>query len=298
MRNCVAVLTLLFATLLFGSSNVVQKSVLGSLDLWSALGYRGSIAFLVLLPFAVRELRQLSLGGRDVLVAGGPTAIWFTLGMVSQMLGAGLTSATNLGFLINMCVIFVPLLVWIQSGRLPSSFVAGIALLCFLGASIMTGSAPTSFGIGDAFCVVSALSYSGWIIALGRLMRTANVPVTITCLQWLGPACIGVALSPHDSVAMANAVAVGGELLFLGVVVSGVGFLLAARAQKYLTASTAAVCYSMEAVFGAVIAAVWLHERLSLTGLFGAALVLASIVLVQLEPRPLPQRERVEPRLT
>ncbi len=296
MSRLVAIPSLLFATLLFGGSNVVQKSVLNTLDVWSSMGFRGLIAAMVLLPFSLIELRKHNVSPLYVLQKSAPVAIWFTAGMIFQILATKHTTATNLGFLINTCVVVVPFLLWFQTKKAPTAYVASISLMCFVGACLLSGSAPTSFGWGDATCVVSALCYSVWIVTLGSMMREAAAPVTVTFLQWLGPATIGLALGPQDVHSLAHAASVGPELFFLGAISSGIGFILAARAQAIISPCASAVCYSMEAVFGAAIAYAWLGESLTPTGLLGAAIMLVAIILIQYEPQHLPKRARVEPR--
>ncbi len=303
MTHPLPILQLLFAALLFGASNVVQKLIFVDLDAWSSLGLRGLFACLALAPVAVFELRRFGLKLGQVARISFPVSLFFFVGMLTQLLGAEQTSATNVGFLINTCVVFTPFLIWVLTGQRPSATVLSATALCFIGVALLSGSMPTAFGAGDLWCVVSALSYAAWIISLGKVMRVVNTPVTVTALQWLVPAVVGLSVG-GDAI---NATVFAKQLpnlLFLGVIVGAFGFMLAAKAQEKLPPCTAAVCYSTEAVFGAIVAYAWVGESLSQMGIAGAAMTLASILLVQcvpvgkIESRKVQQSyQRIEPRL-
>jgi drug/metabolite transporter (DMT)-like permease len=283
MSKLPAVSQLLLASFLFGASNVAQKAVFTDLDAWSSMGFRGLFAALALLPFVLTEKREANQCTVSVVKASLPVMVWFFFGMTFQLIGATQTSVTNVGFLINTCVIFTPFLNWAFAGTRPSTAVCLSCLLCFAGVVMLSGGTPESFGRGDVFCLLSAMSYAAWIIALGKTMQSAKAPMLVTLLQWVAPAFVGLAVGAgsYSVQAVTNQLP---NLLFLGVVTSGLGYVLAARAQQHLPSCTAAVCYSAEAVFGALLAYAWFGETLGPIAMAGAALTLASIVLVQCNP--------------
>jgi drug/metabolite transporter (DMT)-like permease len=292
---------LVFATFLFGASNVAQKAVFSSLDAWTSMGYRGALAFLVLAPFALRELRRVRVSAICAISESLPVCFWFLLGMSFQLLGAEQTSASNVGFLINTCVVFTPLIVWGMTGACPAPRIWLSVAMCFGGVVMLTGGMPQAFAMGDAICLASALAYAAWIVALGRAMSRVSMPITVACLQWFAPAIAGLALGEQvtDATALLPQIHI---LVFLGVVVSGLGFALAAKAQTILPACTVAVVYALEAVFGAGLAQVFLGEQFTALSFVGAMVTLASTIVAQCNPLAFWQRRnanyiRIEPRL-
>ncbi len=280
MLHRTATVQLLVATLLFGSGNVVQKSVFETVDVWSSLGLRGLVAFIVLLPFAFQEAKGLKHVRIAECIGMLQPMAWFTLGMTLQLYGATLTTATNVGFLINMSVVFTPLLCWFLFGHRPGLNVVVASGLCLLGMAMLSGSTIVAFSPGDAYCLLSAVAFSAWMITLSRFMNQLQVPISITCLQWFMPAVIGLVVGAGRT----TTPVIVDELpaiVFLGAVAGGFGFLLAARAQANMSAGAAAICYTMEAVFGAAIAFWWLGETLTIAGFAGALLTLSGIVLLQ-----------------
>ena len=88
---------------------------------------------------------------------------------------------------------------------------------------------------------------------------------------------------PISAEALARA---SGAILYVGVLSSALTFTLLAIAMKHTPASEAAVLMSMETLFAALAGALLLGERLPPIGWFGAALLFAASLLVQLTPRP------------
>ena len=71
--------------------------------------------------------------------------------------------------------------------------------------------------------------------------------------------------------------------LFLGIFCSGVCLVLQSVYQKDTTASRAGLIFTLEPVFSAVFAFFLLGERLGLKGYIGAALMLASLFVMELD---------------
>ncbi len=277
----VGYLSIVLATLLFGLGNVVQKSIFPAIDLWTGLGLRALVACIFLLPFAARELNRIGEVEIRALRGIPLVALTFCLGAVCQQIGAYFTSATNVGFLINASVVFTPVTLWLI-GREPLPRIVWLAgTLCFIGAALMSGTRHLGFGIGDFMCLLAAMFYGLWIIMLERTTRQINLPATIALAQWGLPALIGLTLGILcEATQIQTVVASLPQLLFLGGIASGAGYLLAAKAQREIPACMAALCYTLEAIFGALFAYAMLGESLTMMGLGGAILILTSIALV------------------
>jgi drug/metabolite transporter (DMT)-like permease len=79
-----------------------------------------------------------------------------------------------------------------------------------------------------------------------------------------------------------------GPILYVGILSSALTFTLFTYAVRHTSPSEVAVIVSTECLFAAAAGAIVLGERLMLLSWIGAALILASILLVQLAPRPDP----------
>ncbi|MER8830108.1 DMT family transporter [Mesorhizobium sp. M0938] len=95
--------------------------------------------------------------------------------------------------------------------------------------------------------------------------------------QFLGAAVISLPLGFfHGNLSPANAFDAWPQLLVLGVFSTAVCFGIQAIAQRFTSASHAAVIVSAESVFGALGAALFLGERTSFVGMLGATIMLGA----------------------
>jgi drug/metabolite transporter (DMT)-like permease len=273
-------LTLLLVAALLGLGNVVQKPLLADSDPWILMALRASTAIVILLPFARGEWRTVRQ-----MQFRFPPVMWlivasFALGMGLQTVGAKYTTATNLGFLINAYVIFMPLLVWLTGRARPGLFAVSASVICFAGAGLLSSGSISAIGFGDLLCFAAAFAYAIWVLALSRLGSAASLMTVLICLQWLPVAILGFAFTEREWLDISDHLLENfAAYVTLGVFASGFGFLLAARAQQKVSACCASIIYAMEGVFGALAAYIALGERLSGLACFGAVLIVGSIIL-------------------
>jgi drug/metabolite transporter (DMT)-like permease len=117
------------------------------------------------------------------------------------------------------------------------------------------------------------------MIELGRHMQTFGNPVRTACTQFLVTAALALPIGLlWGALSVSGALAAAPELLVLGAGSTALAFGFQTVALRYTPASHAAVIVSAEGVFGAMAAALFLGERMSVTALFGAALMLAAII--------------------
>ena len=83
--------------------------------------------------------------------------------------------------------------------------------------------------------------------------------------------------------------------LFLGVFCSGICFVIQSVEQQFTTASHASLIFTLEPVFSAVFAYFLLSERLTVRGYFGAALMLMSLLIMELDVPALLKKDEKAP---
>ena len=84
--------------------------------------------------------------------------------------------------------------------------------------------------------------------------------------------------------------AVWGAAPFLGVFCSGVGFVIQTVQQQYTSASHVGLIFTLEPVFSAIVAYFFAHEVLQLRGYIGAALMMVSLLVMELDWKSLLRR--------
>ena len=74
------------------------------------------------------------------------------------------------------------------------------------------------------------------------------------------------------------------ELLYVGIMSTGVAYTLQIVGQRYVKPSTAAITFSLEGVFGALSAWIILSQFLSFAQIFGCFLIIIGVLIAQLIP--------------
>jgi drug/metabolite transporter (DMT)-like permease len=280
-----AVFMLVLAACLWGLGNVVQNIVLHHISALALLFIRSTIALTCLTPLAIIEYRSNKIEWRKIwqhrawLAA---TAISFTMGLACQTYGGQFTSATNLGFIINLCVLITPLLLFAVFGEKVRRLTLASCAICFVGAILLTGLHVQKPNIGDGLCLVGALFYAVWIISLDRTLKLIDAPILITAMQFAPLCLLGMALTVSPGVVFsADIWTLWPLLLFISVLSTCLSFLMAAYAQRLVQPVVASLIYSFEALFSAFGAWAILGEQLSTTAMAGAGMMFISIMVCQ-----------------
>jgi drug/metabolite transporter (DMT)-like permease len=281
MSKITASLIVLLAAAIWGTAFYFQKIAMDHVGPFQFVGFRGLLASLALLPFALWESRGNSTSLRGSLpfaLAGG--AVFFVASVLQQM---GITTATvtNTGFLTALYVVFAPFLVWLLQGQRPTFKVwASVALAAF-GIWALGGGRLNALSAGDWLIALSAMFWALFMVVTGMAGREAK-PLQTTCLTFIVLAVLGwsSALLLED-IRWTSTMAAAHALLFVGILSSALTYALIAMAVRHIPTTTATLLLSTETLFAAGMGYVMLGERLALVGWFGAALLLAAVVTVQ-----------------
>jgi drug/metabolite transporter (DMT)-like permease len=219
-------------------------------------------------------------------------AVFLAGSTLAQQVGAYTTTATHLGFLINMSAIFVPLLMWLLVGEKPALVVWPVSLMAVIGAFLVTGGGGGRVTLGDALCLLAGLFDAVWIIALGYAVRRCPAPATLTFAMFFVTTLLGLAGSVTEDFTPQQMVDALPEVVWLGAGVSAAGFLLSTTAQQALCSCTIAVICTFEALFSALFGRIFLGEMLDLEGWVGACLIVVSVLILQVKLRPDQKRGR------
>jgi len=123
------------------------------------------------------------------------------------------------------------------------------------------------------------------IVFISRFLRIFNYPITIACLQCLIASIF--ALVPafvFESVKFSNMVLDGKEMLYAGILSSGVAFLLQIYGQQNLSPAPVAIIFSLEGVFASIFGWIILSQFLNEIKIIGINLILFAVIFSQLAP--------------
>lgn len=159
----------------------------------------------------------------------------------------------------------------------------GIAIAFIPGASQATAAAgPASHALlGDFLCLAAGAAWGATTLVI-RCSSLSQAPATRTLLYQLSAGCVMLlaAAAALGQLAFTPTPALIGNLVFQSVVVSFASFLAWFHLLRRYLASRLGVFSFMTPLFGVVLGAWLLDERIAVSFIIGAGLVLAGILLV------------------
>lgn len=281
-------LLMLLVAMIWGSALVAQRMGMDSTGPLLFSGLRFAMGALVILPFLLYRrhagIVQLPFFAPRLLAGGMLLGVLVTAGINLQQTGLLLTSVSHAGFITGMYVLMVPLL-GLLIGHHPAAGTWLGALLALAGLYLLSVEDGLRIASGDWLQLAGAFCWALHVLLMGHLAKKHD-PLRLALIQFVTCAVISLlAALLLEPVSWSGILGAGPALLYAGVLSVGVGFSLQAIALQHARPAHAAIILSMEGVFAAVAAALWLGESLPLRGYAGAALMVAGMLLAQLWPQ-------------
>jgi drug/metabolite transporter (DMT)-like permease len=158
-----------------------------------------------------------------------------------------------------------------------------VVALGLAGAGLYLLTAPEAGGLnrGDAWTLVTALSFGGQIVAVAHLSRRHD-PLRLVWMETVVTAVgAGVAAASLEHIRLAWTPALAAALGYTAVLATAVALLWQMRAQRSMSSARAALIFCVEPVFAALASWVWFGERLSALQWTGGGLILAGMLLAE-----------------
>lgn len=289
MNRVQANLLLLVIALIWGSAFVAQSHGMADLGPMAFTGLRFLIGALVVSPLVWVEWRDLRRDRRtprprDARKVAG-LGLLLLLGAAMQQIGIKYTTVTNAAFLTALYVPLVPVLGWLLTRHLPHWSVWPGAIACLVGAFLLSGAQRLEIGLGDLWVIASALPWALHVLLVGGVADRMHAPFLVAAGQFLLCGLLALAWAlVFEPMSWSAVQAAAWPLAYTGVMSVGVAFTGQVVAQRYAHAADAAIILSSETLFAAVFGYVLMGDRLSTSGLLGCALILGSMLVVQLLP--------------
>ncbi len=283
MTRLKADLLLLLAAMIWGTAFVAQKTLIG-MGPFEFVAMRFALSFIVVLPLALRENRKTPV------VRAGFWPVFFlcaslTGGVIFQQIGVGLTMVTNAGFLTGLYVIFTPFMAFFILRRKAGFWVWPACILSVAALYFISGSSPGSMGRGDILIVICALIFAVQVTLTELIMERTSRPFFYSALQYAACAATAFVLAcMFETVSLEALKENWVQIVYAGVLSSGIGYTLQAVAQQHTPSSEAAIIMSSEALFAAFAGALIMGDQLTGYGWLGCGLVMAAILMVEIRP--------------
>ncbi len=278
-RNIVYILMIVLQCVIYGVGNPITKIAYESITPFWCLAFRFTLATLVMTAIAgkraIAELRTVHTG--DWM----PGALCMAGAYILSNIALNLTTATAVGFLMSLPVMFVPILSFFVLHRpyrwtfLPAQLAAaaGLYLLC-------SGGAAVSFGWGETLALIVAACVAGALV-WGKKSLQSLSPLTVSFAQIAITTVLsimGALIFEHGTDLSAIQPEAWWVIVYLAVLCSCLSYLLQNIALMHIPCSLISLTQCTEPVFTAAASFAILGEHLSGMGWWGAALLLACIV--------------------
>ena len=277
---------LVAVTLVWGADFVVVKNLLAIVPPLPFLFWRFALATAlcaVVLPGRPRTPRLIA----DGLYLGA----LLTLGMGLQILGQQRTTASNASFLTGLASVLTPVAAFLLTRKVPtlenglgiSLAGAGFVLMTFPagGPAINRGDILVAgCGVVFSFYIVEMAERSGrhdsmWFTTIQLAFTT--VAVGFAALWMGGIPAIRAGIEP-----ILKSPGLMSQAIFLAVIGTAGTYAFQTWAQQHMSATHAAIIYTLEPVVTALLAGWFLSERLGPRGWAGGLLVLAGIAVSEM----------------
>ena len=199
---------------------------------------------------------------------------------------AGLHDGTDAGkaaFISALYVVIVPLLALVI--RRPSPITAWISIaIAMVGFYLLCVKNDFSIELSDITILLCTLAFAAQIIAVDIFLPKAD-GCRLSLIQFSTVSLLSAiaALIFEGASAFSGVVLCLPEVLYLGILSSGIAYTLQILGQKHTHPAIASAVLSLESVFGAIAGAMVLNEKMSAREYVGCAVVFAAVILSQLD---------------
>lgn len=274
---------ILLQSVVYGFGNPLTKVAYETITPFWLLTFRFSIAlFIFFLFFRKRLTAQLRTAKFQQYL---PASLCMALAYISCNLALNWTSATNVGFLMSLPVIFAPLLAIVILHQkydfryLPLQIIVtfGLYLLCCNGGGFTLNK-------GDFCALITAIALSGALV-FGKKSLESLDAVTISAMQTGVTAFISLicALVFDDfSVVLNITPAAWAVIVYLALTCTCLAYVLQNSALVHLSSGTVSMLQCTQPILTALCSFIILRETLSFRGISGGIIIIGSILAANL----------------
>ena len=279
------------AASIWGSMYVVSDVVLTVIPPFTLLSMRILLGLLALLPFAL--LNGAPLPDRSQirgLLAVGMVGLGVSLG--AQFLGTDLSTAVNGALVTSASPAFVVLFALLILREKLTRRRALALILASVGVLVILDPANADFAsatfLGDVFLAIAAVTWGLYSVLVRRVtLHFRARSLTVTIFGLLGGLMVSlpasaIELSMNPIGALDAGIIAG--VLYLGIISTAFALLLWNRAFALVPATIASLFFFAQPVAGAILAAIFLGQHLTLSLALGGGLIALGVLLTMWNP--------------
>lgn len=284
---------LVLVTLCWGTSYYMIDICLTQMETFNLNAFRFLGAFIVAAIVGFQKLRGISRATVKYAFFIGISLVFVYMGAT---FGVMYTSLSNSGFLCALTVVFTPFLAFVFKKQRPDKKILAVVLVCLIGIALMSLNEEMKPALGDIFCIMCAFAYAVDLLITETAVSREDVNAFHLGVLQLGFTGIFMLILSFifEEPCLPSTPKVWGTAIFLAVFSTGVAFIVQAIAQQYTTASHVGVIFTLEPVFAGVVAFFLAGEILLPRAYFGAFLLLAGLLLMEVDIKGMVKKMKKE----
>ena len=276
-------------SVLWGSAFVAQDMGMDFIGPHTFNVGRFLVGFLTLLPFFfIFEYKKIiKRNSFDKKAFFYLIILGFILGVgqALQQISLIYTDVANTGIFTVMYVLIVPFISYFIFSKKMHWSVWPAAFFCVIGGLLLSELKNISVRYGDTLGVLSAFCWAVHIIYISKTIKFFNYPITIAMSQCLIAFLFTVLpMFIYEEPSLKNMLKDSYEILYVGILSSGLAFLLQTYTLQSLTPAPAAIIFSLEGMFAAIFAWLILDQFLNEVKILGIFLILFAVIFSQIIP--------------
>jgi drug/metabolite transporter (DMT)-like permease len=283
LTKTVSDILLLLTAVIWGFAFVAQRAGMEFTGPFTFNACRFLLGGTLLIPFALAQ-KPIQFAKYQIKssIKGGIIAGLLLFGGASlQQIGIVYTSAGNAGFITGFYVVLVPVFGIIFNHQTKINVWMG-AVLALAGLYFLSVTADFKISKGDIFVLISAFIWAFHVLVIGKFAPIANA-IIIAVIQFYICGLLSLIFALYaEPVIWEGILKAGVPILYGGMLSVGLAFTLQVVAQKNAHPSLAAIILSTESLFAVIGGWFILHETMTYRGLLGCSLMLAGMILAQL----------------
>ena len=285
---------LLLTSFVWGITFVFQTTGMETIGPFGFTMLKFLTGTITILPMAIWEYRRAPL--QTIMLDSKDDRVMTMIGIINlgvlmfvgsalQQVSLGITSIANTAFLTTLYVPLVPILGLLMFRRNMRKLRWVAVAIFVVGSWLMSGASPSDAVIGDVMVIIGAFFWAGHIMLVGWMAQRTHAPFQLAFLQMLITTILSYfVFSFTETMTLMDLSAVWPEILFAGIMSTGLGFTLQLIAQQHCSNAAAAILLSLEGVFAAISGWVLLGQSMMVSAMMGAGLIFVAVLIVELSP--------------
>ena len=276
-------------SLIWGTAFVAQDMGMDYIGPYTFSAVRLLLGFLTLLPFffifEFKKIKETKLSFEKIFIYLFFLGFFLAGGNIFQQVSLLYTDVANSAVFTVLYVVIVPIIAYFLFSKKIHNSVWPSVLMCLVGGLFLSELGNLRVRFGDSLVVVGAFFWAFHIVFISKFLKIFNYPITIATFQCLSASLISfIPAFSFEFISLKLISMETTELIYAGVLSSGIAFMLQVFGQQNLSPAPVAIIFSLEGVFGSIAAWIVLDQYLNEFKIFGIIIILSAVIFSQLAP--------------